>query len=209
MKLTSQKAYRVAKHILEYPEFGQRELHRQTDVALGYVNEIVNYLLDVGVVAKKSGHYSLNDPVKLLDKISFDRPFKKLKIAELRLPTTSIQESEQFLAESFRVNKTEYVFTVFSGLRRYFEYHITYPMVHVYVADLGVVDELVQGEGAVPVILLEADRSDIFEDSREVQGFKVCDRIQIVIDLFSSGIGRDAAIKYLEAIQHGDNSNPG
>ena len=56
-----------------------------------------------------------------------------------------------------------------------------------------------RGEGSIQVVALRADLENIWNDMSMVDGFSVCDREQVVVDLFSSGVGRDAAIKFLEA----------
>jgi hypothetical protein len=208
MNLASKKAFRVVKYLLGNTSVKQREISRSTGVALGYVNEIVNYSLDIGVLEKKSGHYGVDDPVRLLEKVSFDRPFKGLELAEFRLPAFSIDESESLLIKQLGGDDLEYAFTAFSGLRRYFEYHISYPLVHIYVSNSGAINYVERGEGAVPVVFLKADRPEIFGESREIDGTRVCDNVQVAIDLFSSGLGRDAAIKFLEVIRAGDQRYP-
>lgn len=208
MKLTSLKSYRVIRFLLEHPTSSQLEISRKTEVALGYVNKIVNYLYDVNIVAKKSRRCVLREPIRLLELISFERPLKRLEVASFRLPTTSIIKSEELIGNICQKHQVGYAFTVFSGLRRYFEYHISYPSVHVYVDDEEVVERIERGEGAVPIIILKPDRPDILARSREIKGYGVCDRIQIIVDLFSGGLGRDAAMKFLEVVQRGDEKGP-
>lgn len=203
MNLTSKKAYVVIKYLLGHTKTSQREIARETGVALGYVNEIVNYALDIGVMEKKAGHYGVGDPIRLLEKVSFDRPLKQLEITRFLLPSVSIDESESSLIKDFEHNNLEYAFTGFSGLRRYFEYHISYPLIQVYVANDESTSYVEQGEGAISVVFLKADRPEIFGSSKNVDGSRICDDIQVVIDLFSSGVGRDAAIKFLEVIRDG------
>jgi len=209
MKLTSLKSYRVIRFLLEHPVSSQLEISRKTEVALGYVNKIVNYLYDINIVAKKSRRCILREPIRLLELISFERPLKWLEVASFRLPTTSIIKSEELIGNICQKHQVGYAFTVFSGLRRYFEYHISYPSVHVYVDDAKVVERIERGEGAVPIILLKPDRPDILAGSSEIDGYGVCDRIQIIVDLFSGGLGRDAAMKFLEVIQRGDEKDSG
>lgn len=202
MKVTSRKAFRVIKHILAEPEFSQREVARETGVGLGYVNEIVNYLVSIGVIYRKN-HYALGDPVRLLEKVSFDRPLASLELDSFRMPTASVAETERVITETFEREGVDYAFTGFSGLRRYFEYHISYPKVHFYVPDGRRLVGLERGEGPVEVVALRADMGSILEEIEIVQGVRVCGRVQVIVDLFSSGIGRDAAIRFLEAIRLG------
>jgi len=165
-------------------------------------------LVEYEIVTSEYGRCVLKDRVRLLEKISFDRSFKKLEIDAFRLPTIYVNESEEYLAQFFDNSNVEYCFTVFSGLKHYFEYHISYPLIHVYVSDVPAVNDVERGEGSIPVIALRPDRPDVLQEARKSQGVYVCDRIQVAIDLFSSGIGRDAAIKLLEAHPGGDTADP-
>ena len=174
----------------------QTELSHETGVAIGYVNEVVHALFDLNIVNIEYGKCTLIDHVKLLEKISFDRTFKKLVFKEFRLPTSSIKDTESNLVNFCESRNVEYAFSVFSGLKHYYEYHITYPTVHIYMKNPLEITEIEKGEGVVPVIVLKPDRQDILKNSIKRDNQKVCDKIQLVIDLYSSGIGRDAAIKF-------------
>jgi len=192
----------VIKHILADPEFSQREVSRETGVGLGYVNEVVNYLVSIGVVYRRN-HYTLGDPIRLLEKVSFDRPLASLEVSHFRMPTSAVDETERMISETLERDNVSYAFTGFSGLRRYFEYHISYPRVHFYVPDERGVVGLERGEGPVEVVALRADMDSILGEAEVVQGVQVCSREQVIVDLFSSGIGRDAAIKFLEVTRLG------
>jgi len=199
LKLTSGKAYRVVRYVLGNPEFTQREVARKTGVSLGYVNEVVNYIVDVGIVVRSRKAFLLREPVRLLEKISFDRPFSKVEVERFRVSTTSVQDTEEEVSSTLTGRGVRYAFTVFSGLRKYFEYHLSYPTVHFYVEDESALRHFERGEGSIQVVALRADLENIWNEMRVVDGFSVCDREQVVVDLFSSGVGRDAAIKFLEA----------
>lgn len=203
MKLTSEKSFKVVNHLLECPEISQLELSRETGVSLGYVNEIVNFLYDLGIVLKKSRRCILKDPVRLLEKIGFERPLNRLIAASFRLAVTSIKEGEELLDKVCMVNDIDYAFTVFSGLRRFYEYHITFPSIHAYISEVEIENAIEHGEGPITLFLLTPDRTDILTEAKKVKGFSVCNEPQIVVDLFSSGVGRDAAIKFLGVLQHG------
>ena len=190
------KSYRVVKYLLANKVTSQSEVSQKTKVAIGYVNEVLHYLADLDIVRIDYGRTQLIDYARLLDKISMDRVFKKKIIDTIRLPTSTVKDTENMLSAFCRNRNIEHAFTGFSGLRNYYEYHINYPMVHVYVQDAVDVLALEKGEGVIPVVLLKTDRPDILSEANTVNNVNVCDKVQIIIDLYSSGIGRDAAIKY-------------
>jgi hypothetical protein len=198
MKLTSKKAHQVIRYILINQEFTQRKIARETNVSLGYTNEVINYLKATGIVTKTTKNYLLWDKVKLLEKISLERPITTLVMDRLRLPTTTIQETENILARTLQ--DSDYAFTAFAGLRRYYEYHIGYPIIHLYIEDEARLGQIERGDGAIQVIALRPDLENIIYNRKKVNHIYVCDKIQIIIDLFSIGTGRDAAIKFLETL---------
>ena len=203
MKLTSRKSFKVVKYLLQHPEISQLDLSERTQVALGWVNNIVNFLYDLNIVSKESRRCVLRDPVRLLDKISLERPLNRLVATSFRLATTSIEEGEEILNNACMDNDINYAFTVFSGMRRFYEYHITYPSIHAYVSGINIEEAIEHGEGPITLILLTPDHSNILTEALEVEGSSVCTKPQIAVDLFSSGVGRDAAIKFLEVVQNG------
>ena len=52
------------------------------------------------------------------------------------------------------------------------------------------------------MVLVKPDYNFILDNRIKIDNNYVCDNIQIIIDLFSSGIGRDAAYKYLNVINN-------
>ena len=195
MNLKSKKSYRVAKYLLLNRVTSQTKLSQDTGVAIGYVNEVLQYLADLDIVKINYGKTSLQDYAKLLDKISMDRSFKKIIIETIRLPTSTIRDTENMLNSFCYHTHMQYAFTGFSGLRHYYEYHISYPLVHLYVQTTKEKFSIERGEGVIPVVLLKTDRPDIISNSKLMNNVSVCEKIQVIIDLYSSGIGRDAAIK--------------
>ncbi|RLI09765.1 hypothetical protein DRO42_03455 [Candidatus Bathyarchaeota archaeon] len=201
VKLTSKKAFKVVKYLLQHPEISQLDLSKRTGVALGYVNTIVNFLVDLNIVTKESRRCILKNPVRLLEKIAFERPLNRLIATSFRLATTSIKEGEKIVNNACITNDIKYGFTVFSGMRRFYEYHITYPSIHVYISNIKIEEAIEHGEGPITLFLITPDHPDILMETIEIDGFSVCTKPQIAVDLFSSGVGRDAAIKFLEVFQ--------
>jgi hypothetical protein len=196
LNLSFIQSYRVAKHLLEKKTSSQTDISVSTGVATGYVNEVVHELSDLNIVKIGYGKTVLVDHAKLLEKMSFDRPYRKLVHAELRLPASTVGETEDMVASYCAMNNIEHAYTMYSALKHYYEYYITYPAIHVYVQDPEKMGEMEQGEGSVPVVVLKQDRPDIMEQSMMKDGHRICDKIQVVIDLYSSGVGRDAAIRF-------------
>ncbi|MCW4051079.1 MAG: hypothetical protein NWE89_15250 [Candidatus Bathyarchaeota archaeon] len=196
MNFKSLKSYRIAKYLLNNRISSQTKISNETEIAIGYVNEVLHDLADLDIVKIGYGKTTLIDYAKFLDKISMDRSFKKNIKKTFRLPTLSIVETENMLKRYCNINKIDYAFSGFSALRHFYVYHISYPLVHIYIQNTDDLIGLEQGEGAIPVVVLKPDRPDIFLNSFLINDVSICEKMQVIIDLYSSGLGRDAAIKY-------------
>ncbi|MBN1683795.1 hypothetical protein JW865_09625, partial [Candidatus Bathyarchaeota archaeon] len=130
-----------------------------------------------------------------------NRPFNSLTQKKIRVPYNEIEKIEKNLCNIFKINNIKYGLTGFSGLKRYYEYTISYPLIHVYVSNMNIIEKINKGEGPIPIIFLKPDQDSILKQTNKIDGYQVCDNIQVIIDLFSSGIGRDAAYNYIKEMK--------
>ena len=79
---------------------------------------------------------------------------------------------------------------------------LTGPLI-VTVSNEKVKNYVVHGRGPISLSLLVPDQASVLEETVTKDGFSVCSPVQVAIDLFCSGVGRDAAIKFLEVIRNG------
>ena len=203
MKLTSPKAYEVVKYLLGHRKTNQLEISREAGVAYGWTNEVVNFLYDRGIVSKGWRRCELEAPLQLLEVIALERPLNKLVRSSFRLEVLSVVEGEELLRRACKEYDVEYGLTVFSGLRRFYEYYIAFPEIHAYVSDEEMETRVPHGRGPITLSLLYPDQRGILEEARNLEGFSVCSTVQVVVDLFCSGVGRDAAIRLLDVIHDG------
>ena len=203
MRLTSPQAYKVVKCLLRYRRTNQMAISRETGVAYGWTNDVINFLYERGIVAKSWRQCELRNPLQLLEIIALERPLSKLVESSFRLEALSVAEGEEILRRACEEQDVRYSLTVFSGLKRYYEYYITFPEIHAYVSNGKMKNHIPSGLGPITLSLLHPDQQDILKETREMEGFSVSSPVQVVIDLFCSSVGRDAAIKLLEAIHGG------
>jgi hypothetical protein len=201
LKLTSVQSYKIVGYLLEQPQTNMLEVSRATGISYGWTNEVVNFLKGAGIVSTGWRECKLVDAVRLLEILAFQRPFYKLTAHSFTLEAFSVAEGEDLLKECCQKRGMRYGLTVFSGLSRFMEYYITYPIIHAYVEDEDIADQLPKGNGPISIKLLLADHSNILKNVVDVEGFSICSRAQVIIDLFSSGVGRDAAIRLLEMMK--------
>lgn len=203
MKLTSPKAYEIVKYLLKHKETNQFSISRKTGVSYGWTNDVINFLYDRGIVSKYWRRCELDEPLQLLEFLALERPLDKLVMSSFQLEVSSIADGEALLKRACEATNATYGLTVFSGLRRFYEYYITFAEIHAYVSAEEVKNLIPSGKGPLTLKLLTPDQQSILKETISVEGFSVCSPIQVVIDLFCSNIGRDAAVKLLELIHNG------
>ena len=201
VKLSSPQSFRIAKYLLENPITYQRQIHRDLEISIGWINKVVNALYEVGITKKgKWRRIELEDPYALLDLLSWHRPLQRLIQATVRLELTEIANAEKKLRENCLKAQLDYALTAFSGLSRYLAYYITFPTIHTYTNNPKQLSQLLpKGRGPITIEILRPDYPDILKNTRNINNFNTVDPIQVVVDLFCLGsAGRDAATKLYE-----------
>jgi len=191
----------MAKYLLENPITYQRQIHRDLEISIGWINKVANSLYEAGITKKgKWRRIELEDPYALLDILSWHRPLQRLIKATVRLELTEIANAEKNLREICLKAQLDYALTAFSGLSRYLAYYITFPTIHTYTNNPKQLSQLLpKGRGPITTEILSPDYPDILKNTRNINNFNTVDPIQIVIDLFCLGsAGRDAATKLYE-----------
>jgi len=201
VKLSSPQSFRIAKYLLENPITYQRQIHRDLEISIGWINKVVNSLYEAGITKKgKWRRIELEDPYALLDILSWHRPLQRLIKATVRLELTEIANAEKNLREICLKAQLDYALTAFSGLSRYLAYYITFPTIHAYTNNPKQLSQLLpKGRGPITTEILSPDYPDILKNIKNINNFNTVDPIQVVIDLFCLGsAGRDAATKLYE-----------
>lgn len=206
VKLTAEQSYQIILFLLAMIRSNQTEISRFTSASKSQVNRLVNNLIAVGVLRRVSNRLlEVSDPIRLLDKVAFERPLSKLVRKEIQLEYSEVNRVEDAIRKTCERSKIKYAFTCFSALDKYYRYHITYPTVHVYTNEhTELENKLPLGKGAVLVQMLVPDHEIIMQTARVKGDFVIVDPVQVVIDLFCLGsIGRDGAIKLWEVVKSG------
>jgi len=206
VKLTAEQSYQIILFLLATIRSSQTEISRFTGASKSQVNRLVNDLIDAAVIRHvKNRLLEVNDPIRLLDKIAFERPLSRLVRKEIQLEYSEVNRVEDAIRKTCLNSKIKYAFTCFSALDKYYRYHITYPTVHVYTNEQTELEsKLPLGKGAVLVQILAPDHEVIMQTARMKDRFVLVDPVQVIIDLFCLGsIGRDGAIKLWEVVKSG------
>jgi len=165
------------------------------------VNHVTKELEFPGIAEQRSrGHLELKDPIRLLEALSVERPLSKLQSEEIRTEESDIHVVERTIADARSAGN--YALTAFSALARYTQYYISYPTIHVYTDNpQNLAKGIRPGRGDVTVNVLRPDSETILLNAKKLDGIRVVEPIQTVIDLFGlGGPGRDGAIRLYQQI---------
>jgi len=203
-KLTAEQSYQIILFLLGTIRSSQTEISRFTGASKSQVNRLVTTLIDTGVMKYVEDRLlEVSDPIRLLDKIAFERPLSKLVKREIQLEYSEVDKVEDAIRNACKRSEIQYALTCFSALNKYHQYHITYPTVHLYTNEQAELEtKLPLGKGAIIVQMLVPDHEIIMQTARLKDGFNLVDPVQVIIDLFCLGsIGRDGAIKLWEVVK--------
>jgi DNA-binding Lrp family transcriptional regulator len=201
IRLSSAQTFKVVTYIMSHPRTSQVEVAKETGASRNLVNHVVSKLVAPGILAQRGKlDLRLEDPLRLLETMSVQRPLSSLIVKEVRTEESEVSRVEKLIREV--AGAKGYALTCFSALSKRTSYYITYPTVHVYSrkpAELS--DGLAPGRGDVTVQILKPDSETILDNAGRSRGFTVVEPVQVVIDLFClGGPGRDGAMKLYKEI---------
>lgn len=117
VNFASKQTFKVVEFVLEKKEFTQYAVVKELKLAMGTVNNCFAFLLEKGFIVRKDQKYALEDPVGLVDAVSFFRNMKDLLIFEF---SSSYDEAE--LQKKLPTNA---VFCMESALAQYSNYYVS------------------------------------------------------------------------------------
>jgi len=184
VKLSAAQTFRIARYLLENSVSSQRQVHRDLEISLGWINAVVNSLCEAGIARKgRRRRIELEDPYALLDLVSWQRPLQRLIEATVRLDLSDVEGVEKELRETCLKTGFKYALTAFSGLTRYLAYYMTLPIVHMYTDNPEQLNQMLpKGRGPITLEVLRPDYNWILKNARKVKEFSVVDPVQVVID---------------------------
>lgn len=125
VNLASKQTFKVVEYILEKKEFTQYSAKKDLKVAMGTVNNCFGYLLEKNFIRKTDKNYVLENPVGLIEAVSFFRSMKDLLLFEF--------ESSYEKADLEKKLPKNAVFCLESALAGYSNYYVS-SVISVYLS---------------------------------------------------------------------------
>ncbi|HLD59989.1 MAG TPA: hypothetical protein VI912_03280 [Candidatus Bilamarchaeaceae archaeon] len=180
MKVTSKKTYRVIKAILTMKKFTQYEISKKEEITFSLVNKVVNWLVSLGYVAKRTGYYELVAPVAILSLFPIYRKIKPYAIFDVNV---SVRDILAMLKGKGRLCLT-------SALAYYDDYFRD-PAIHIYLNDQKIIEELKSlPKGYTHIQIYKEDLSNM--DFQKKNGQNITDKTRTILDLFCANKGYTA-----------------
>jgi len=211
VSLSYPKSMRIVRYLLTNKNTTQTEIADKTNVSIGLVNKIVTYLVENNMARYKRRNLVLTEPWKLLNEIAWSRNMEQLRTGTYFMPDrfSTTEELEEKIKQIFNSENVRYSLTLFSAASRYTSYMKKYDVIQLYAEHLSeslkkvLIQELnPDSKGQIQLEIFEPDSIEIFRESSNRDGFRVCSKIQTVIDLYCFGnIGRDLAIELYSKIR--------
>jgi hypothetical protein len=178
VKITSPKAYKVVRYILEKGKFNQLETSASTGVSIGMVNRVTKWLIERGYAARSNGGYELIMPAALLTLFPVYRRMEGLAGATFKLGI-----SEKELSALLKKHKAVLCLTSAS---QYYDQYIRDPSLHVYSESSELKAELGRYASGLTAITIYSPDIPLEGDTETKKGFFLTTELRTMIDLLCS-----------------------
>lgn len=183
MQVTRKETYKVVRAILTEKRFKQTQISEKADVTFSLVNRIVNWLVSLGYVARRKGHYELVSPGAIFSLFPLYRQLKRCETFRVDKPPEEVMKMME--------KKT--ALCLISALSHYSDYYRD-PAIYAYITDESIV-ELLQSlpEGRTHIALFREDLNG--DDFVKEKGVVLTSKIRTIMDLYCAN--RSYAAEYL------------
>lgn len=172
MQVTRKEAYKAVRAILTEKKFKQIEISKKTKVTFSLVNRIVKWMISLGYVGKRKGHYELISPSAIFNLFPLYRQLKPAASFNVELEP---QEAMKMLEGKAALCLT-------SALSAYDDYYRD-SAIYAYIKDEKLVEELKdQPKGLTHIELFREDLNP--DDFVREKGILMTNKTRTIIDLF-------------------------
>lgn len=196
VKLTSDKSWKIVSALIKEKTASIRHLSLIKNVSYAWTHKVIQALLSQNVVVRTGNLVSVSDVNKLLNGISWERPFENLFIKDIRIKRKSAFDAAQYITDLSESANINCVFTSYTAAGLYTGYSTRGDIAYLYIKTTDI-DRLVEilsdeiGDDGIIVKLYSPDR-DVFIDKRMLEGVEVVSPEQTLLDVAGLGYkGKD------------------
>ena len=193
VKITTDKSWKVISRLLKEKATSIRQLAISEKVSYGWAHKTIQGLLAQGIATRTNNYVKISDVNKLLNGISWERPFENLRIAEITIDDDSAIRAAKEISQTLKQENVTFAFTSYTAGGLYTGYAVRHDALYLYIAGkeaLNLFTELFKSNDktkrGIKAYMYSPDR-DVFTTSRELESIRVTSPAQTLLDL--AGLG--------------------
>ena len=193
VKVTSEKSWKIVSRLLKEKMTSIRQLSIIEGISYGWAHATVQSLIGQGIVTKKGNYVTISDVNKLLNGISWERPFENLFVKEINTGYNDATLAAQELSHMLENSGIKFAFTGYTAGGLYTGYAVRHDSIYIYLEkdEIDLFTKTFQTNGTtenkgIKVKIYVPDRV-VFDNVVEKEGIKVVSPAQALLDL--AGLG--------------------
>lgn len=193
VKVTSEKSWKIVSRLLKEKMTSIRQLSIIEGVSYGWAHATVQSLIGQGIVTKKGNYVSISDVNKLLNGISWERPFENLLVKEINVEYNDATAAARELSHMLDNSGIKFAFTGYTVGGLYTGYAVRHDSIYIYLEkdEIDLFTKTFQITGTaedkgIKVKIYAPDRN-VFYDMVEKEGIKIVSPAQALLDLAGMG----------------------
>jgi len=193
VKVTSEKSWKIVSRLLKEKMTSIRQLSIIENISYGWAHATVQSLISQGIVTKKGNYVTISDVNKLLNGISWERPFENLLVKEINVDYNDATAAARELSHMLDNSGIKFAFTGYTAGGLYTGYAIRHDSISIYLEkdEIELFTKTFQTNGTAEVkgikVKIYAPDRGVFENVVEKEGIKIVSPAQALLDL--AGLG--------------------
>jgi hypothetical protein len=216
VRLSSDKAWRVASTLLATGPASVRALAGRAGVSYGWAHRVVGRLIDLHIASRTPQGIAVDDVDALLKGIAWERDVQKLRVAELPVAGDDVVEAARAVQSELDSNGILAAFTAITAGGIYTGHSMRFDTLYAYVDlrgryspsgrparghglytsgdnlvkwNVGAVRRMVEDPGGRVRLSVHLPDRDVFEHAEERLGLRLVSPAQALLDLAGMGFG--------------------
>ena len=193
VKITSEKSWKIVSRLLKEKVTSIRQLSIIENISYGWAHATVQSLIGQGIVTKKGNYVTISDVNKLLNGISWERPFENLLVKEINVEYHDATKAARELSHMLDNIGIKFAFTSYTAGGLYTGYAVRHDSIYLYIkkdkidffTEAFQCYETAEDKG-IKVRIYVPDRN-VFYDAVEKEGIKIVSPAQALLDLAGMG----------------------
>ncbi|MDD1772958.1 MAG: hypothetical protein LUQ09_08580 [Methanomassiliicoccales archaeon] len=192
LKITTDKSWRIISRLLQERPTSVRSVAMAEEVSYGWAHAVIQYLIEKGIAERNGNRVDLVNMDQLINGISWERPFKKLIVKDIRTDIDDVFNGAREIGRTFAGPLDEHAFTGHMAGSLYTGQAIRFDRLQIYLPENAIrsfedIYATKDGSG-VTIQVLIPDR-EVWMKARTVDGIKIVSPAQTLLDLASMGYG--------------------